>query len=108
MRISDWSSDVCSSDLVAHLRRTREPADEGADGHHLAGHLVARRDGVDLLLAREEAPLHRAEPAVADPHEQLVGCEVWGRLLAELDLAGGGYDGDTQHGRESCRERGCQ
>src|SRR3546814_1723724 len=44
MRISDWSSDVCSSDLVGHLgKEAREPGDgpAGAD---------AADDGVDFVL----------------------------------------------------------
>src|SRR3546814_8868806 len=28
MRISDWSSDVCSSDLHSHVRRQQQPADD--------------------------------------------------------------------------------
>src|SRR3546814_14202312 len=35
MRISDWSSDVCSSDLSSRDRRLREAADAGAAGSAL-------------------------------------------------------------------------
>src|SRR3546814_6592506 len=45
MRISDWSSDVCSSDLVPAWRAARhraQPADAGADG--------------DVVLARLRTP----------------------------------------------------
>src|SRR3546814_2835887 len=48
MRISDWSSDVCSSDLERSTRRVAQPypADRGRwcdDGHH--GRLSCRRSG---------------------------------------------------------------
>src|SRR3546814_9544090 len=33
MRISDWSSDVCSSDLAASLARRRRPSDAAAARH---------------------------------------------------------------------------
>src|SRR3546814_14396873 len=58
MRISDWSSDVCSSDLKAKGgRHDRPPAREGsacllavpnleADGHHLPAFLGARKSVV--------------------------------------------------------------
>src|SRR3546814_2921652 len=52
MRISDWSSDVCSSDLCARARLPRRPRTRrarrgpGAEGRHAAcrgRHAVARR-----------------------------------------------------------------
>src|SRR3546814_5539411 len=46
MRISDWSSDVCSSDLQRLARRT------GLAGHrHALGQLAAARAGVTGILA---------------------------------------------------------
>src|SRR3546814_2461114 len=50
MRISDWSSDVCSSDLKVHLR-------EGGVRHDLVAAVFALGDEDDLLrlLARVEA-----------------------------------------------------
>src|SRR3546814_4212406 len=54
MRISDWSSDVCSSDLrIAAFRRARR--------HALHGRLaqdVAREDGSRLNIALLEPDLH--------------------------------------------------
>src|SRR3546814_10424589 len=53
MRISDWSSDVCSSDLDA---RKKEPEDAGSSwkirGARPAG---GKRAGVDRLFARRDA-----------------------------------------------------
>src|SRR3546814_18071679 len=81
MRISDWSSDVCSSDLQAqHLRCL------GIDvlGPRMAGHVQG------------DAPLQAAE-AVGEA-----------LLLGDVDHVFGdvvGVLGQLQIGRASCRER---
>src|SRR3546814_13602791 len=87
MRISDWSSDVCSSDLAA--------------------------DREDRLDARVPALAGRAAGRVALDDEDLALLGV-GRLAvrelagqtaaAEQTLAGAGQES----GRASCRERVCQ
>src|SRR3546814_1802343 len=51
MRISDWSSDVCSSDLVHHLRAYRR----GDSRRAIAWKPSARRD--TLLVREYEQPL---------------------------------------------------
>src|SRR3546814_4683450 len=61
MRISDWSSDVCSSDLGEQRHRTGEVSgDDFADHHHggerdhpqgAAGVLVMRRSQIDMIVA---------------------------------------------------------
>src|SRR3546814_4067070 len=57
MRISDWSSDVCSSDLAADTDRF---------SHREIGHLVAHRaDMADDLMAGN-ARVMRAAPFAAD------------------------------------------
>src|SRR3546814_12396917 len=93
MRISDWSSDVCSSDLTGHeaepvSERTRDRAgagrrpDEGEPGEVEADRPRRRalaEDDVDLEV------LHRGvEDLLADAREPV------------------------EIGRASCRERGCQ
>src|SRR3546814_9211284 len=85
MRISDWSSDVCSSDLADE--------DEGADRHQQRGD--AARDRVD---PREVAPLvgQRQEIIVAVVDDRGSG-----------DVGPGGQR-RRQIGRASCRERVCQ
>src|SRR3546814_19216107 len=57
MRISDWSSDLCSSDLRFHLRPAREPRnrrqqlrDRGASRDHLL-----REPRPDPFLSRDHA-----------------------------------------------------
>src|SRR3546814_2678504 len=83
MRISDWSSDVCSSDLADH--------GEGVVAAEIAGPL-ARSDGllagvdqvgVDLVLGRERAD---AEQAVLrlQPHVHAVG-DVVGHQRRQAD-----------------------
>src|SRR3546814_11946485 len=74
MRISDWSSDVCSSDLVEPAERGR-----GDDDQRVSASLVeGRQYGIELRLAVGgqdvrfvgDAPLHDTEgnSAFALPH----------------------------------------
>src|SRR3546814_13925046 len=53
MRISDWSSDVCSSDLRGLAAAGRpQPADEGAVRHR-ERHVVDRGERAELLRSEE-------------------------------------------------------
>src|SRR3546814_9850935 len=81
MRISDWSSDVCSSDLLARVARLRAAARE----HHGPGHVIGdaapqftvdeigdaaeeqtdRGDAGDDVSESEEG---KAQPAAIDHH----------------------------------------
>src|SRR3546814_16420633 len=65
MRISDWSSDVCSSDLFHHGRRRRPPRDRVADRQR-------ERRGLDL----EHIALARLDPLA----------ERQGRGAEEMDM----------------------
>src|SRR3546814_16762542 len=111
MRISDWSSDVCSSDLLEQFRFNRAVARIHELANVLAGfeadNAGARwvlREGIELLV-RLLAPMM--------PH---LGEELWERL---------GYSGylvdqpwpnadpalasdERETGSASCRERVCQ
>src|SRR3546814_9996428 len=86
MRISDWSSDVCSSDLLA---------DEDVAGAHLG----TDADDAALVEVGEQVGAHVRE----------VPGDL---LLAELGVAGIHLvllDVDRREiGRASCRERVCQ
>src|SRR3546814_19187233 len=87
MRISDWSSDVCSSDL--RVAGEREPAQR---------HPVARGE-----LTDEPAP------ARGDQHRR-DGAE--GKIAPDRELkrseAAHQFGGEEKNGRASCRERVCQ
>src|SRR3546814_8795979 len=109
MRISDWSSDVCSSDLnmvrsllergVTIILTTHyiEEAEEMADrvGVITGGRLilVEQKDELIKKLGRKTLTLNLAEQLEAVPAE----LADW-----KLELAG------DEIGRASCRERVCQ
>src|SRR3546814_11315513 len=90
MRISDWSSDVCSSDL-SRVPMTRDfPDDFGAT---LRGH------GAAFMIEMTTTP----------------GCAPCGDLWAKLTALGTRYgwqvrtiSGQEEIGRASCRARVCQ
>src|SRR3546814_12149415 len=85
MRISDWSSDVCSSDLPG----PREDRRVGIDAHHLEmGMAPLRRDG--------EGPGAASDVEQTNRRTESGGIEQ--RAL----------DDSLAIGRASCRERECQ
>src|SRR3546814_7272852 len=64
MRISDWSSDVCSSDLDLHVLSARPTREEEARvPHRLFGYI----DGADACSAARWAA--DATAAIADAHD---------------------------------------
>src|SRR3546814_6046320 len=74
MRISDWSSDVCSSDLgyddheidrQLHLHRRDEGADDGGAAAHVVLHLLDPALGLEVDAAGVEGD------ALADQRERL-------------------------------------
>src|SRR3546814_5246374 len=85
MRISDWSSDVCSSDLLHQVRRARSAASLDRLAHEPAvgrGGSFERLPREGLLLAvvgleREEAERERIDPAL---HERVDGEHLTLRL----------------------------
>src|SRR3546814_18252812 len=101
MRISDWSSDVCSSDL-----RTAEGLDDRVGGLEVVVEDPVRRLGAE---PRREC---REPGDVGEEDRDLASLAVGRRGT----LAGGlGTDrgrlveaGDREIGRASCRERVCQ
>src|SRR3546814_13162808 len=70
MRISDWSSDVCSSDLLLeHLRRLRQRIEfAGVDAarHQIVARALGRRRGQDRRLIFGEALLGHAAAQAGD------------------------------------------
>src|SRR3546814_19774448 len=97
MRISDWSSDVCSSDLAVHLEHL---------DHRLVNlnQLILCSFRLELNLEQEltstaQRGLERLPAAVA--HACMIVC------LTDLADLNRGVTA-TQIGRASCRERVCQ
>src|SRR3546814_2025832 len=93
MRISDWSSDVCSSDLHPPLPETRNPAEAGplatAVSHPSASSDDADRAALLRALDRElDLPVDEREQGVvaakADAHARM----ELGAALANDDVAG--------------------
>src|SRR3546814_18534783 len=114
MRISDWSSDVCSSDLIGAGQRARQRATFGRLARELALLGIQRRvvvpPGMDDALA-------------IDQQQMLAPCAQIERQTHRRDASGAGpetYDARVldplalqlprieQIGRASCRDRGCQ
>src|SRR3546814_9792939 len=134
MRISDWSSDVCSSDLRLLRRRTDRFADGRVVGlpqisdqigtfprigdaritHRGAGNGL-RRMG-DEVIERGATPddlrmLHRrrifkARHAAGASAEQTT--VVWAGAIVGERMAGAATGVDFEIGRASCRERVCE
>src|SRR3546814_11277459 len=108
MRISDWSSDVCSSDLARVVGMPAAPEDEVAaravPGHRAPG----ADDGIRLLVAAV-GTVREGGPDVADMVRVESGPMILrhgGQNLPEV--AAGGRRLCEQIGSASGRERGCQ
>src|SRR3546814_12169642 len=109
MRISDWSSDVCSSDLpsgeAVFVRKIIDELDEIA---LRSGATLCPGNGASAFLG--DVAIH----SIVDVAQDRVGAVMydirgytpsWGSLTSYMSsiLPGGG-----QIGRASCRERVCQ
>src|SRR3546814_1460933 len=97
MRISDWSSDVCSSDLLyvqaRQLRDRRQPAHRQRQCHGVAGQRLSSTDaGRAAEAVQLDQGLHGSGIA------QLPGCRlVQRREVREADVQGTrGTEGSTQ------------
>src|SRR3546814_21118011 len=101
MRISDWSSDVCSSDLTAGEINDREIT-----------YVVIHR--VDGEIATKRIGFQRAVFVVGQDAAGLVALVAGGDLATEgrdlADLVAVAHVGKekTKIGRESCKQRECQ
>src|SRR3546814_15633615 len=99
MRISDWSSDVCSSDLDTY------PTMSIDDGYAVQDALLARwREDGRVLVGLKAGLTSQAkmdQMGVTEPS--------FGMLMGDtLDPDGGIVPTDKQSGRASCRERVCK
>src|SRR3546814_3480341 len=101
MRISDWSSDVCSSDLQLHpLVCTAFNAD--FDGDQMAVHVPLSLEAqleARVLMMSTNSILHPANgaPIIVPSQDMVLG-------LYYVSIA----KDNEQIGRASCRERVCQ
>src|SRR3546814_16969404 len=99
MRISDWSSDVCSSDLFARQFVVLRPTDRTEqDRIGLACGLLRRR-----RIRMAFGVIRRAAEFAEAPLDRLT---LGAQHFEHLD--GLGHDFGTEIGRASCRERVCQ
>src|SRR3546814_19161855 len=102
MRISDWSSDVCSSDLP--------------DGKRYAAMLIRgdiKRDGVEVeIVSGELSSIQAAKPhTAAKLFTGGLGATLLGAENAtQITLDGANFPAwiDNEIGRASCRDRGCE
>src|SRR3546814_5712535 len=106
MRISDWSSDVCSSDLKARLRKEMHSVWDEANrkGEEYAAK-VLRGGQKNLDIEDFVDPEAAMDPGHFEPNAKLKAMDRDG-VFAEVifpEVAGA-----KQIGRASCRERVCQ
>src|SRR3546814_1529913 len=89
MRISDWSSDVCPSDLITHERDRAQAATARAEA--VSELLIGMFDSADPAQARGKEVTVRdvMDHAAAELEDRLAGQPA---LLAEMDhIIGGVY-----------------
>src|SRR3546814_4184943 len=102
MRISDWSSDVCSSDLVQAQRRHHAQADvAAADVADVADRFLQRSQALDdladfheqrmRLVGGDQAPAHQGEQGEAELGLGVVQ-DLADRGLRNMQAARGGAD----------------
>src|SRR3546814_14741021 len=120
MRISDWSSDVCSSDLLVDhttvsAKIARRLAEEAASKGLLAvdapvsgGQAGAESGQLAIMCGGSAEAFSAAEPAMQAYAKRIVhvgeaGSGQLAKMVNQIAIAG-----LVQIGRASCRERVCQ
>src|SRR3546814_14773653 len=103
MRISDWSSDVCSSDLiVARAHDAGKARRRIAASHSLAGEKPRKRNAVGRRYAPDACVLK------AGPMTRPASTSVAKRVDGLVRLHAPSRPDGPEIGRASCRERVCQ
>src|SRR3546814_7180922 len=85
MRISDWSSDVCSSDLVPSLWRILVPAREGEDDETLLSD--AKKNRVFAGLLGDDRPITTYHRTLYRVHQRVAHDFRKGRVILAGDAA---------------------
>src|SRR3546814_18851360 len=112
MRISDWSSDVCSSDLVfkGHFAKERQEVDAHDVGlrFHISGIAFAQRDDLELAGKRFggilEAGAGWRSPTPTIDRRAGIGDSSLGRAAQQRNATASALE----IGSASCRERVCK
>src|SRR3546814_13132847 len=99
MRISDWSSDVCSSDLGPYVHSRKK---QTARIRELSADDLAASCGIDGDVSELEHALFRISAAVLQLELHLRRATTARYVTGKQLLA------QAQIGRASCRERVCQ
>src|SRR3546814_9058891 len=103
MRISDWSSDVCSSDLVLNSEPRRDTLTFQVDLWSAKGRLPY--DLLEVASRQKDIQYSSRTRAVTNQALQMQKMrQALQRLMTEVPEAARGH----QIGRASCRERVCQ
>src|SRR3546814_9688082 len=88
MRISDWSSDVCSSDLLQPARERRDRADitfePVEDDREARREIIAQRDHVDRAIAEAIGLKILFLLTLDHPHPGGIGPAIFEKLLERL------------------------
>src|SRR3546814_2156396 len=106
MRISDWSSDVCSSDLLARADLQFPALAAAADvdfGARLGEGEVAGPEAQRQVLDSEEGPAEGGQRTLQVPHVAFLVDHQPLDLMEHRRVRG-----IVKIGRASCRERVCQ
>src|SRR3546814_1649800 len=91
MRISDWSSDVCSSDLAGRLiiSRTTRCGRQGRTATRGAAHLLPLQKGCRVLLDRRGACRRFEDLGIAEGRARTIGVRGDAVLLVRRLRRGG-------------------
>src|SRR3546814_7699274 len=109
MRSSDWSSDVCSSDLAVVASST-----DAIISKSLNGIVQSWNAGAEQIFGykAEEMigqPIIRITPAeLRQEEEEILSKLRRGERIEHFETIRLGKNGERKRGRESCRERVCQ
>src|SRR3546814_18024297 len=114
MRISDWSSDVCSSDLIHSL--VQQVAGTTTQLSGLVGAVASQAQRSEQAMADQRSEIDQVATAInemsAAAHEVAMSAQRAAEAAQQTDQQGVAakqvVDQSIQIGRASCRARVCQ